>query len=46
MPGASGPGEPGYEGDVTVGEESVQYSDDPFGRPEPPDDEHDARETP
>lgn len=36
-PGASGPGEPGYEGDVTVGDEAhPALPDDPFGRPEPP----------
>ena len=40
-PGASGPGEPGYEGEVTVGDEGgaghPESFDDPFGRPEPPD---------
>ncbi len=39
-PGASGPGEPGYEGETTVGDEAgagfPEASDDPFGRPEPP----------
>ena len=34
-PGASGPGEPGYEGEVTVGDDGAESSDDPFGRPEP-----------
>ena len=38
-PGASGPGEPGYEGEVTVGDEGgsgfPESFDDPFGRPEP-----------
>ena len=37
-PGASGPGEPGYEGDATVGEEGATAGDeayqDPFGRPD------------
>ena len=39
-PGASSPGEPGYEGDVTVGDEAgagyPESFDDPFGRPGPP----------
>ncbi len=39
-PGASGPGEPGYEGEATVGDEGgagyPEPYDDPFGRPEPP----------
>ena len=38
-PGASGPGEPGYEGETTVGDEAgpghPDTFDDPFGRPEP-----------
>ncbi|MDQ3642590.1 MAG: hypothetical protein M3450_14270 [Actinomycetota bacterium] len=38
-PGASGPGEPGYEGDATVGDEGAaagpEAYQDPFGRPEP-----------
>ncbi len=37
-PGASGPGEPGYEGDVTVGDEGAaagpEAYQDPFGRPD------------
>ena len=37
-PGASGPGEPGYEGDVTVGDEGaaagLEAYEDPFGRPD------------
>ena len=37
-PGASGPGEPGYEGDATVGDEGATAGDeayqDPFGRPD------------
>jgi hypothetical protein len=37
-PGASGPGEPGYEGDATVGDEGAAAGDeayqDPFGRPD------------
>ena len=37
-PGASGPGEPGYEGEVTVGDEGAVAGDeayqDPFGRPD------------
>ena len=36
-PGASGPGEPGYEGDATVGDEGASAGDeayqDPFGGP-------------
>lgn len=40
-PGASGPGEPGYEGEATVGDDGAAANpesfDDPFGRPEPPD---------
>jgi hypothetical protein len=27
-PGASGPGDPGYEGDVTIGEEGASGGDD------------------
>ena len=38
-PGASGPGEPGYQGEATVGDEAgaghPETFDDPFGRPEP-----------
>lgn len=38
-PGASGPGEPSYEGEVTVGDEGAaagpEAYQDPFGRPEP-----------
>jgi hypothetical protein len=38
-PGASRPGEPGYEGRATVGDEGAAAGDesfqDPFGRPEP-----------
>jgi len=37
-PGASDPGEPGYEGDVTIGDESVQVLGDdmqPFAVAEP-----------
>ncbi len=38
-PGGSGPGEPGYEGEATVGDEAEagypESFDDPFGRPEP-----------
>ncbi len=37
-PGASGPGEPGYEGEATVGDEGAAAGDeayqDPFGRPD------------
>jgi hypothetical protein len=37
-PGASSPGEPGYEGDVAVGDEGAaagpEAYDDPFGRPD------------
>ena len=37
-PGASGPGEPGYEGDATVGDEGAaagpESYQDPFGRPD------------
>ncbi len=37
-PGASGPGERGYEGDVAVGDEGAvadpEAYDDPFGRPD------------
>ena len=37
-PGASGPGEPGYDGEVTVGDEGAVAGDephqDPFGRPD------------
>ena len=37
-PGASGPGETGYEGAATVGDEGAaagpEAFDDPFGRPE------------
>jgi len=37
-PGASGPGEPGYEGDATVGDEGAaagpEAYQDPFGRPD------------
>jgi hypothetical protein len=37
-PGSSGPGEPGYEGEVTVGDEGAVAGDegyqDPFGRPD------------
>lgn len=37
-PGASGPGEPGYEGDVAVGDEGAaagpEAYQDPFGRPD------------
>jgi hypothetical protein len=37
-PGASGPGEPGYEGGATVGDEGAAAGDeayqDPFGRPD------------
>jgi hypothetical protein len=37
-PGASGPGEPGYEGAATVGDEGAAAGDeayqDPFGRPD------------
>ena len=37
-PGASGPGEPGYDGEVTVGDEGGGAGDeayqDPFGRPD------------
>ncbi|MCU1345588.1 MAG: hypothetical protein JWL70_1854 [Acidimicrobiia bacterium] len=38
IPGASDPGEPGYEGDMTVGDESVQVLGDdvePFATTEP-----------
>ena len=38
-PGSSSPGEPGYDGRVTVGDEGAaggpESFDDPFGRPEP-----------
>ena len=38
-PGASSPGEPGYEGRATVGDEGAaggpESFQDPFGRPEP-----------
>lgn len=38
-PGASGPGEPGYEGDAPIGDEGAaagpEAYQDPFGRPEP-----------
>jgi hypothetical protein len=46
-PGASAPGEPGYEGEVTIGDDAAaspldQY-DSPFGRPdEQPDDPEDV----
>ena len=37
-PGASSPGEPGYEGDVALGDEGAaagpESYDDPFGRPD------------
>jgi len=37
-PGASGPGEPGYAGDATVGDEGAaagaEAYQDPFGRPD------------
>lgn len=37
-PGASGPGEPGYDGAVTIGDEGAVAGDeayqDPFGRPD------------
>ena len=37
-PGASAPGEPGYEGEATIGDEGAAAGDlsfqDPFGRPE------------
>ena len=37
-PGASGPGEPGYEGEAPVGDEGAaagpEAYQDPFGRPE------------
>lgn len=37
-PGASAPGEPGYEGEVTLGEDAMEGTTDqyesPFGRPE------------
>ncbi|HEV3398454.1 MAG TPA: hypothetical protein VG693_04105 [Actinomycetes bacterium] len=37
-PGASNPGEPGYEGDVAVGDEGAaagaEAYQDPFGRPD------------
>ena len=37
-PGASGPGEPGYEGDAAVGDEGAaagpEAYQDPFGRPD------------
>ena len=37
-PGASGPGEPGYEGDAPVGDEGASAGpesyQDPFGRPD------------
>jgi len=37
-PGASGPGEPGYEGEATVGDEGASAGpesyQDPFGRPD------------
>ncbi len=37
-PGASGPGDPGYEGEAMVGDEGVvagpESFDDPFGRPD------------
>ena len=40
-PGASGPGEPGYVGNATVGDEGAaagpEAYQDPFGRPEPGD---------
>lgn len=39
-PGASGPGDPGYDGRATVGDEGAaggpESFEDPFGRPEPP----------
>jgi hypothetical protein len=38
-PGASAPGEPGYEGEATVGDEGAaagpEAYQDPFGRPDP-----------
>jgi hypothetical protein len=38
-PGASAPGEPGYDGEATVGDEGgsagTEAYGDPFGRPEP-----------
>jgi hypothetical protein len=38
-PGSSSPGEPGYDGRATVGDEGAaggsESFDDPFGRPEP-----------
>jgi hypothetical protein len=41
-PGASGPGEAGYDGDAPVGDEGAaagpESYDDPFGRPETPGD--------
>ncbi len=40
-PGASDPGEPGYEGDVAIGDEGAaagpEAYQDPFGRPESDD---------
>lgn len=40
-PGASGPGDPAYDGEVTLGDEGgaagPESFDDPFGRPEPGD---------
>ncbi|MDQ3897915.1 MAG: hypothetical protein M3326_11865 [Actinomycetota bacterium] len=41
-PGASSPGEPGYDGDVAVGDEGAaagpEAYQDPFGRPDSGDD--------
>ena len=49
-PGSSGPGEHGYGGAATVGDEGAaagaESFDDPFGRPEPGDDEGQAASRP
>lgn len=41
VPGASGPGDPAYDGEVTLGDEGGAATPDafadPFGRPEPDD---------
>lgn len=38
-PGASGPGDPAYDGEATIGDEGAaagpESFDDPFGRPDP-----------
>ncbi len=38
-PGASAPGEPGYDGEATIGDDGAAAGEeafvDPFGRPEP-----------